>query len=412
MTAITFAIFVLTYALIAARKLAILPIGRPGGALFGAVLMITVGAITPEESFQAIDNDTILLLFGMMLMTVYLEEAGFFSLLAASLLKFSPTPFSLLAAVALSSGVLSAFLVNDTVCIFFTPLIVTICLRASLPMGPYLIALATSANIGSAATLVGNPQNMIIGNMSRISFFNFLLYCAPAALLGLAVNILLLWFYYRKKLPKSFSLSPSSLPAQINERRLKLYALALMGIVVGFFAGLHMGYVTLAGVMIIILYQRADPKPAFARVDWPLLIFFCALFIVVAALAKTGIVEETWRAASSYINLESASGLFFFSALMTLGSNIVSNVPMVLLTGPYLGGLGSETLGWALLAFTTTVAGNLTLVGSVANIIVAETAKEHYGLGFIEYLRFGLVSTLLVTALGVPIIYLWVAWLL
>src|SRR5262249_55307048 len=147
---------------------AFLPLDRAAGALLGAVLMVAVGALSPEESYRAIDHNTIVLLFGMMLLTNYVDKAGFFEKLAGAILDLVRSPRRLLAVVAILSGVLSAFLVNDTVCLFLTPVVVALCRRSKLPMGPYLIAVATSANIGSAATLVGNPQNMIIGSLSGI----------------------------------------------------------------------------------------------------------------------------------------------------------------------------------------------------------------------------------------------------
>jgi len=155
----------------------------------------------------------------------------------------------------------------------------------------------------------------------------------------------------------------------------------------------------------LVVADRRDPRDVFSRVDWSLLLFFCCLFIVVAGLAKTGIIERTWRISAPYFVLSETSGLASFSALVTFGSNLISNVPMVMLTGPHLHELGSVDLGWVLLAFVSTIAGNFTLLGSVANIIVAERAREVYSLGFREYLRFGLPSTILVLAVGVSVIY-------
>jgi Na+/H+ antiporter NhaD/arsenite permease-like protein len=155
-----------------------------------------------------------------------------------------------------------------------------------------------------------------------------------------------------------------------------------------------------------MIAEHEDPRRAFARVDWPLLVFFCSLFVVVRGLVSTGLVQATWAAAAPYVHLASPGGVTAFSALMTVGSNVVSNVPMTLLSGPYLPALGPERFGWILLGFTTTVAGNLTILGSVANIIVAETARDDYRLGYFEYLRFGFVSTILSLAAGVPLLWL------
>jgi len=406
MNSAVYAIFALTYLLIASRRLSLLPIGRPAGALLGAVLMVAVGALTPQESWRAVDGNTILLLFGMMMLTAYLEKASFFQWVTARVLQVVRTPWALLWSVALLSGGLSAFLVNDAVCLFLTPVVVSVCARAGLPPGPYLIGLATSANIGSAATLVGNPQNMIIGSLSGFPFAEFILYAGPAACAGLGINIALLWAYYGRRLPAAFPARTGPRTPEPATRRLGT-VLAVIGLVVlGFFAGLHLGYTTLAGALVLMVADRREPRDVFARVDWSLLVFFCCLFVVVEGLARTGIVETLWRAAGPYLSLHRPGGLAAFTGLMAAGSNLVSNVPLVLLLGPRLAELGPERAGWVLLAFTTTVAGNLTLIGSVANIIVAEGAKDHYTLGFLEYLRFGFVSTLLVLAAGVTVIHL------
>jgi Na+/H+ antiporter NhaD/arsenite permease-like protein len=399
-----YVVFALTYMLIASRRLSLLPIGRPAGALLGAVLMVLIGALSPKETYDAIDYDTIVLLFGTMVLTVYLERAGFFEWLARMILSACKTPMTLLWAVAALSGTLSAFLVNDTVCVFLTPVVVAACRRGNLPPGPYLIGLATSANIGSAATLVGNPQNMIIGSLSGFPFGQFVLFAAPAAGIGLVLNMLLLYLFYYRRLPPQME-HPASSQAPVDRRNLLLAFAVTIGVILGFFAGFHLGYTTLTGVVILILADRTDPRDIFARVDWSLLLFFCCLFVVVSGLAKTGIVERSWKESAPYLTLHHTQGLFLFSALMTIGSNLVSNVPMVLLTGPHLSELGSAQLGWVLLAFTTTVAGNFTLIGSVANIIVAERARDHYALGFVEYLRFGLPSTIIVLAAGVTTIF-------
>lgn len=397
-------IFCLTYVLIAARRLSLLPIGRPAGALLGAVLMVAVGALTPEQSYHAVDHDTIVLLFGTMLLTVYLDDAGFFEWMAVTALSLCKSPWTLMQMISILSALLSAFLVNDTVCLFMTPVVVATCRKAQLPMGPYLIAIATSANIGSAATLVGNPQNMIIGSMSKFPFATFLLYAGLASLVGLAINLLLLFVYYRRRLPRVLTCMEVKAERSIHPERLKIVGAVTLLVIVGFFAGLHLGYTAVAGCVVLILSERKDPRDSFSRVDWALLVFFSSLFIVVQALAHTGLVEECWKNLSPYMDLGTTSGIAVFTVFMTVGSQIVSNVPMVMLAGPHIPELGSPQLAWVLLAFVTTVAGNFTLIGSVANIIVAERAKADYLLGFWEYLRFGFVSTMLVLAAGVTVL--------
>lgn len=407
MTGLVVAIFALTYVLIAARRLRLMPIGRPAGALLGATLMVAVGALTPDEAYNAVDHDTILLLFGMMIITASLAATGFIEAATGGVLRAARTPVRLLVSVSLLAGVLSAFMVNDTVCLFLTPVVVAACRRASLPMGPYLIALATSANLGSAATLVGNPQNMLVGSMSGLSFSTFLGWAGPAAAVALVVNAVLLVVAYRRRVGRAFSPDLAALrspPTPYDRRLMALVLVVIAGVITAFFAGAHLGTATLAGAAFLIVSRRRDGAETLARVDWSLLVFFVGLFVVVAALRQTGLVADAWQAAAPALGYETPGGLAGFVGFATVGSNLVSNVPMVLLTGPYLPLLGDPELGWVLLAYVTTVAGNLTLIGSVANIIVAEVAAPDYELGFFEYLRFGLVSTLITLAIGVPVI--------
>lgn len=401
-------LFCLTYALIAVRRLRWLPIGRPAGALLGAVAMVGLGVLTPKQSYAAINQDTIALLLGMMLITAYLDEAAFFDWIVGRFLAWCRTPWQLLVLVAVLSAGLSAFLVNDTVCLFMTPVVVLTCTRTRLPMGPFLIAIATSANIGSAATLVGNPQNMIIAHLSKLPFLRFLAVAGPAAAVGLVVNVGLLWLYYGRRLPARLEAEQAPEAPQARDPAKLRRVLVVVGLVVlGFLANLDLGYTTLAGACALMVLERVEPRRPFEKVDWTLLVFFCGLFVVVAGLERTGFVERVWTEARPRLDLSTTSGLDLFAVLIVIGSNLVSNVPLVLLTGPYLEGLGAPpVLAWGALAFVSTIAGNLTLIGSVANIIVAEGAKEHYTLGFVEYLKFGLVSTLLVLAAGLPVLVL------
>src|SRR6059058_5001121 len=191
-------IFGITYVLISGRQLKILPLNRPAAALLGAVLMVSTGVMTPERAYRAVNYDTIVLLLAMMLVSAYLSLARFFEWAADVVLEFSHTPGRLLLYLILTSGTLSALLMNDTICLMLTPLVITVIRRGKLPLLPYLIALAASANIGSVATLVGNPQNMIIGHFSHIPFSQFSRTLAPAAIIGLAINFIILRFGFRK----------------------------------------------------------------------------------------------------------------------------------------------------------------------------------------------------------------------
>lgn len=402
----TVVVFLVSWSLIAFRRLRWLPIGRPAGAMAGAVGMVAVGALTPREAWDAVDGGTITLLLGMMLYTAYVERARLFDAVVARLLAARPGPGTLLVGVSLASAALSAVLVNDTVCLFFTPLVLRTTRRMGLPPGPYLIALATAANLGSAATLVGNPQNMLIGSRSGLPFLTWLGTVGPAAAAGLAVHLAWMAARYRGRLG-AVATPVDEAPAPLD-RSAALVALVGAGILAGFLAGFDLGLTTLAGVVVLFLAERREPREAIGKVDGSLLLFFAGLFVVVAGFARTGLPDRAWAAIAPSVRLGDAPGLAVLTAALAIGSNVVSNVPLVLLVGDALASLGDPLLAWTLLGFVTTVAGNLTLVGSVANIIVAEQAKGEYELGFFEYLWIGFPSTVLVLATGVPILW-WTA---
>ncbi len=398
-----FAIFAVTYAIVAVRHFRPLPVGRPAGAMLGATAMVAIGVLTPSDAYAAIDHDTILLLFGMMMLTAWVTDDNALDGLVRAVVRRAGTPWRLLVAVALLSAVLSAFLVNDTVCVFLTPVVVTVCQRAGLPLGPYLVALATSANIGSACTLVGNPQNMIIGSRSGIPFAEFMVRSLPATAAAMGAQVVLLRAFYRRRLPDRLDVAAFDTPAS---HRFPVAGWVGVGVVVGFLAGLHMGFTALAGVAVLLVIHRRDPAGVFARLDWTLLVFFASLFVVVGGLQHTGLVDVAIRAARPWLDLATVPGQAAFSALFVAGSNLVSNVPMVMLAGPWVDRLGDPDLAWVELAFVTTVAGNLTLLGSMANLIVAERARDAYELGFVEYLRFGVATTFASLAVGVPLLVL------
>ncbi len=402
MTALVLGIFALTYLLVASRTWAVLPIGRPGAALAGAVAMVAVGALSPAEAWARIDADTILLLFGMMLLGGFLVEDGSVEGLERGIVRLAGgSSWRLLALVAFTSGAASALLVNDTVCVFLTPLVLRICGRARLPVLPYLLTLATSANLGSALTLVGNPQNMLIGSLSGIGFFRFAWLSLPAVFAASLVHLLLLWRMYGRRLPDRFEL-----PAEGGRRLGLAVPLVLLGVLLGMNLGLHMGLCALVGALVLILGSRRSPDPVFRRVDWTLLVFFAALFVVVGGLEQTGLVARAVRTIEPWLSLDTLPGLLAYTATILVGSNLVSNVPLVMLLGPGIAGLPERELGFLVLAFVSTVAGNLTLMGSVANLIVAELARPVHEIRFGEYLALGLRTTLLSLLVGLPVLVL------
>ncbi len=397
-------IFCVTYLLISGRRLKILPLNRPAAALLGTVLMVAGGVLTPEQAYRAVDYDTLVLLLGMMLISAYLSLAGFFDWAADWILRAARTPRSLLLAVILTSGILSALLVNDTVCLMLTPLVVTVMVRGKLPLPPYLLALAMSANLGSVATLVGNPQNMIIGHLSRISFLRFSASLLPVAVVGLAIEFAVLSLGFRKTLALAVLHHPEEGPRPLD-RRLLIATLAVLGLVfTGFVAGLNLSWTALAGGALLMVVARRDTHEVLKLVDWHLLVFFAALFVVVEGLNGTGLPDQVYGRVRGVFGATAASQAWNFAWFSALGSNIFSNVPFVLVAGKWIGHFARPDLMWKVMALATTLAGNLTILGSVANIIVVESARGHVEVGFWDYARFGLPVTILTTAAGMALL--------
>lgn len=397
-------IFGFTYLLISGRQLKILPLNRPAAALLGTVLMVAFGVLTPEQAYGAVDYDTLVLLLGMMLISAYLFLAGFFDWAADWILRHAQTPQALLWHLIFASGILSALLVNDVVCLMLTPLVVAVMVRGRLPLAPYLLALAMSSNLGSVATLVGNPQNMIIGHLSKLHFLHFSASLAPVALAGLLVQYAILRVGFRKVLGQVVICRPSTPPPPMD-RRLLILTLAVLGLVfVGFVAGLNLAWTALAGGALLMVLAKRDTHQVLKLVDWNLLVFFAALFIVVEGLSLTGLPDQIYHRVQPLLGTSTASQAWNFVWFAEAGSNVFSNVPFVLVAGKWINNFAQPELMWKVMALATTFAGNLTIVGSVANIIVVESARGHIELGFWDYARYGIPVTILTTFIGMLIL--------
>jgi len=401
---VAIAIFCLTYLLISGRQLKLLPLNRPAAALLGTVLMVACGVLTPQQAYQAVDYDTLVLLLGMMLVSAYLFMSGFFDWAADWILRRAPTPQALLGYLIFTSGTLSALLVNDTVCLMLTPLVVAVMVRGRLPLLPYLLALAMSANLGSVATLVGNPQNMIIGHLSRIAFWRFSSSMLPVAVAGLVIEYVLLRIGFRTVLSQAVIQRPQERARGLDGRLFALTVIVLALVFVGFVAGLNLSWTALAGAALLMVLARRDTHEVLKIVDWHFLLFFAALFIVVEGLNGTGLPDQIFHHVRGLFGQSVGSqgwNLAWFSAL---GSNVFSNVPFVLMAGKWIGNFAQPELMWKVMALATTFAGNLTILGSVANIIVMESARAHVEVGFWDYARFGIPVTILTTTAGMVIL--------
>ncbi len=394
----------ITYALISGRQLKILPLNRPAAALLGAVLMIATGVMTPERAYRAINYDTLVLLLGMMLISAYLYLAHFFEWAAELVLNFSRTPQRLLLHVAFASGILSALLVNDTICLMLTPLVVAVIRRGKLPLLPYLVALSTSANIGSAATLVGNPQNMIIGHFSGISFSEFSRALVPTAAVGLAINVFILRFGFRKLLLETTIDRAEHTVPKLDCGLFALVGVGLVLIFAGFLAGLHLAWTAMTGAALVMVLTRRDTHNVLKLVDWHLLLFFAALFVVVDGLNDTGLPNAVYSRLQPMFGSSVSAQAWNLTWFSVAGSNVFSNVPFVLVAGNWIERFIEPALMWKVLALATTFAGNLTIVGSVENMIVVESARDHIQVSFWDYARFGVPITILTTVAGVAVL--------
>ncbi|MEM2890071.1 MAG: anion transporter [Candidatus Hadarchaeum sp.] len=400
-------VFVLTYLLISTREVPGIKLDRPAGALLGAVLMVLLKVMTLEEAYRSIDFNTITLLLGMMILIAYLRMAGFFRFLSYWLLSHAKSPFHLLISLVFLSGILSALFVNDTICIMLTPLLLTITLIARLNPVPFLIALATSANIGSVMTLTGNPQNMLIGVFSGWHYGKFILYMLPVGLISLLINVLVIAFMFRKEIRWDAFDELHLISPRVSPRLLAKSLLVSVLVLVGFLAGFELPLVAIVGGVAIIILANKRPILAFRQVDWVLLLFFSGLFVVVEGVNKVGLVEIIHEKIHPLFGTSSTWQIISFSFFSVILSNLVSNVPFVMLAKDWIGKFINSQLMWLVLAMSSTFAGNLTIVGSVANMIVLELSKNVAPIGFWEYFRVGFPVTLLSTLAGILIFILY-----
>lgn len=396
-------IFLSTYILIAARQFKFLHIGRPAGALLGAAAMVASGVVPVKRAFASIDLATIGLLFGMMVISEYLRTAGFFRALTEKLSRRTSSPAAFLTAVVWISGIGSAFLVNDPVCIMMTPIVLAYASLSDTDPLPFLVALATSSNIGSMATLAGNPQNMLIAGASSLSYARYAVGVFPLALILLLMNNILLMKVYGKRLGEGLPGAGELKEVRVKKSLLLKSLIVLVSVVSAWFMGVDLAFGAIAGAAAIILLARISPERIFAKLDWTILVFFAALFVVVDAVEYTGALENFFSFIPKDLGL---GGSFMFGLASVLLSNLFSNVPFVMVAVKWAGSSTDPGFFYYLLAVTSTLAGNLTLIGSMANLIVVEMARGSRVVGFREYLRYGLLITFVTTVLSIGYLFL------
>jgi Na+/H+ antiporter NhaD/arsenite permease-like protein len=395
-------VFVLVYLGMILGEVPGLALDRSGIALLGAIAILASGRLTLEEAALAVDVHTIALLFGLMVMSAQFRLGGFYTETVRRIATQSGSPDALLLWVIVAAGALSSVLANDIVCLAMTPMLIEVCARRQLTPIPFLLALACASNVGSAATLIGNPQNMFIGESLRLSFAGYLLDGAPPAAVGLGLTwVIIRWQWQDRWL--------ATVPVRIDRRQppsfdrgqtAKGLVLLTVTIAVFLFTALPRDVVALTAAGVLLLSRRMASREMVGLVDWHLLVLFVGLFVVNEAVQRAGLLQELYSAlAGAGVDLSRAGWLFAVTPVL---SNLVSNVPAVMLLLP----ASSGPQAGAVLALASTFAGNLLIVGSIANIIVIEQARaQGVAIDWRVHARTGVPVTLV--TLGLAGCWLW-----
>ena len=390
MRAIVLGVFVFVYAAMALGRLPGLALDRAGAALLGAIALVASGLLTVPEALGAADAPTLALLFGLMVVSAQLRLGGFYTAVSRRITTAAASPAGLLARVMLAAALLSAVLANDIVCLAMAPILVEGCTRRALNPRPYLLALACAANIGSAATLIGNPQNILIGQALQLSFVGYLGIATVPVVLGLAATWWIIARGYRGcwhlSLPTGAVQAPPFSSWQTGK------GLLVLLLVTGAFLGTAWPreLVVLAAAALLLTSRSTASGRLLALVDWQLLLLFMGLFVINQALAATGLPTRLLAdLAEGGLHVGRPHWLFLLTAGL---SNLVSNVPAVMLLLPAAG----HPLAGPILALSSTLAGNLLVVGSIANIIVVDqAARLGSPIGWRDHARIGIPVTLL-----------------
>jgi Na+/H+ antiporter NhaD/arsenite permease-like protein len=390
-------IFAGTYIVIGIGRLPGFRVDRTGAAIVGAALMIATNVLTLDEAWAAIHHETILLLFGMMIVVANLRLCGFFAVVAGWVVEHGRRPILLLSGIVAVSGVLSAFFVNDTMCLVLTPIVLEVTRRLGRNPIPYLLAVAMASNVGSVSTITGNPQNMMIGSFSGIPYRTFAAALAPVAAAGLVLTVAVIAIVYRAEFRVEKELRIEHKRVRVHRPLLWKSGAASVGMIAAFFAGLPVAKVALVAGALLLVTRRIKPERIYHEIDWRLLAMFAGLFVVIAGMEKTPLAGDVFAYASRF-GLDRTAPMSIFTALL---SNVVSNVPAVLVFKPFVAKLADPAHAWLTLAMSSTLAGNFTVVGSVANLIVIERARREVEISFWEYAKAGVPLTLLSLAVGI-----------
>jgi len=393
-------IFLIVYLGMILGGLPFLRLDRTGVALLGAIALISINALSLEQAVASIHLPTMALLFAFMVVSAQMRLGGFYDWVTQKLAGLALSPAGLLGVLIGVSAALSAVFSNDIVCLAMAPLLVDACRRRQLAPVPYLLALACASNIGSAATLIGNPQNMLIGQTMRLSFDGYFL----DAIIPVALGLVLCWTLIVRQTKGKWEETDAG--AATPERRaaatpfdawqttkgLAIAGALLVGFLVAPWPREHMA---LTGAGILLMSRQLRSQNMLGLVDWELLVLFMSLFVVNAALQSTGLTGQAvdWMAAHG-VRLDHPGSLFAATFVL---SNLVSNVPAVMLLIPVV----HHPLGGVMLALVSTLAGNLLIVGSIANIIVVDAAgRRGIVIDWRRHARVGVPVTLATLAIS------------
>ncbi len=388
-------IFLVSYLGIAMGRIPGLAADRVGIAILGAIAMVVLGAVSPQEAVRCIDFPTLCLLYGLMIISAQLRLGGFYTAAAEKILGFSDRPRLFLLVSMLVSALLSALLANDIICFAMAPILAYSLKRAGLNPVPFLLGLAMSSNIGSGSTLIGNPQNMLIGQMGRLSFEAFFLWAYIPSFLSLMAAFGMIAMYYRKdlRIEKNETMDESGMDwPRFDCWQTGKGILAVVVLVGLYLTDMPRDLSTLSVAGSLLLSRKMKSREMMALVDWHLITLFCALFIIIHGISLAHLPERVLEFLSQK-GFELTQPAFLTSVSVVL-SNLFSNVPAVMLVIPCLDQATPDS--WYILALSSTFAGNLFLLGSIANLIVVEKALDHgVVISFKEHARIGIPVTLL-----------------
>ena len=408
------AVFLLTYVLISLRTVRRFPIEKPAVAMLGGALMLLLGVLSPLEAVLAINLDVILLLIGMMVLVSGLEVCGFFDLVSSRIAARAKSQLSFLTWLMIATATLSALVLNDAIALLVTPVVIRSARSLKVNPVPYLVAVAIAANVGSVATEVGNPQNAFIAIRSGIPFVTFTAYLLPVTIVCLAIAIAGVRLAFRRDLAAPIAGAVAGPIVPLQRRGLTLTFGVAVVVAAAFLASPHPDWlplIALIGGSVVLFFlpfvSTVTARSLIAKVDWGIILFFVGLFLLLAGVRASGLSAAIQGAFTSALGGQ-AGGLAWLVGLSSLLSNLISNVPAVLLLAEVVP-QGSTQL-WLALAASSTLAGNATILGAACNVIVVQVAsREGVSVTMKDFVKAGLpvtaatliVSTVLI-ALLVP----------